>query len=132
VSIDARGNVTQCDCWVTSYPDYWFGNVFAPQSFSELLQKSGARRRFQARPEALMKHESCLGCEYLSICHGGCPVRTYSITGDSFVKDPYCQVYKAIFSTIEKIALNTASASRRRSLPALRMRRPYFICHMPY
>jgi uncharacterized protein len=28
VSIDARGHVAQCDCWVTSYPDYWFGNVF--------------------------------------------------------------------------------------------------------
>jgi radical SAM protein with 4Fe4S-binding SPASM domain len=120
VSIDARGYVAQCDRWVTSYPDYWFGNIFGPQSFTELLQKSEARKRFQARPEALMEHETCLGCEYLSICHGGCPVRTYSITGDFFVKDPYCQVYKAIFSTMEEIAAKTASARRRRSLPVLR------------
>jgi uncharacterized protein len=120
VSIDARGYVAQCDCWVTSYPDYWFGNIFGPQSFTELLQKSEARKRFQARPEALMEHETCLGCEYLSICHGGCPVRTYSITGDFCVKDPYCQVYKAIFSTMEEISAKTASARRRRSLPVLR------------
>jgi radical SAM protein with 4Fe4S-binding SPASM domain len=122
VSIDARGHVAQCDCWVTSYPDYWFGNIFGPLSFAELFQKSDARKRFQARPEALMEHETCLGCEYLSICHGGCPVRTYSITGDFFVKDPYCQVYKAIFSMMEEIAAKPASARRRRSLPVLRIR----------
>jgi hypothetical protein len=46
----------------------------------------------------------------------------YSITGDFFVKDPYCQVYKAIFSTMEEIAAKTAGDRRRRSLPALRGR----------
>jgi hypothetical protein len=30
--IDARGNVAQCDCWVASYPDYWFGNLFEADS----------------------------------------------------------------------------------------------------
>ena len=39
VSIDARGHVAQCDCWVTSYPDYWFGNIFDDVSFTELMQK---------------------------------------------------------------------------------------------
>lgn len=47
VSIDARGNVAQCDCWVTSYPDYWFGNIFAESSFTDLLKKSPARRKFR-------------------------------------------------------------------------------------
>ncbi|MBO0720244.1 MAG: radical SAM protein [Blastocatellia bacterium] len=120
VSIDARGYVAQCDCWVTSYPEYWFGNIFEDISFTELLQKSRARQRFQARPEVLMQHESCAGCDYLSICHGGCPVRTYSITGDFYLKDPYCPVYKAIFSTMEELAARMASARRR--LPVLRVR----------
>jgi uncharacterized protein len=52
-----------------------------------LLQKSQARRRFQARPEVLMQTESCVGCDYLSVCHGGCPVRTYAITGCT-LRDP--------------------------------------------
>jgi len=120
VSIDARGHVAQCDCWVTSYPDYWFGNIFDDVSFTELMQKSKARQKFQARPERLMKDESCVGCDYLSICHGGCPVRTYSITGDFFVKDPYCQVYKAMFSTMEEMAARMAAGRSRRSLPVLR------------
>jgi radical SAM protein with 4Fe4S-binding SPASM domain len=119
VSIDARGHVAQCDCWVTSYPDYWFGNIFDDVSFTELMQKSPARQKFQARPERLMKEESCVGCDYLSICHGGCPVRTYSITGDFFVKDPYCQVYKAMFSTMEEMAAGTARARTQRILPVL-------------
>jgi uncharacterized protein len=120
VSIDARGYVAQCDCWVTSYPDYWFGNIFDDVSFTDLMQKSRARQRFQARPEVLMQHESCAGCDYLSICHGGCPVRTYAITGDFFMKDPYCQVYQALFSTMEEMAARTASARARRTLPVLR------------
>ena len=27
-AIDARGNVALCDCWVTSYPEHRFGNLF--------------------------------------------------------------------------------------------------------
>jgi uncharacterized protein len=120
ISIDARGHVAQCDCWVTSYPDYWFGNIFDDVSFTELLQQSKARQRFQARPEALMQHESCVECDYLSICHGGCPVRTYTMTGKFFVKDPYCQVYKALFSTMEEMAARMAAVRYRRALPVWR------------
>jgi uncharacterized protein len=119
VSIDARGHVAQCDCWVTSYPDYWFGNIFDDVSFTELLLQSKARQRFQARPEVLMQHESCVECDYLSICHGGCPVRTYAITGEFFVKDPYCKVYKALFSTMEALAAKMAAVRYRRALPVL-------------
>jgi radical SAM protein with 4Fe4S-binding SPASM domain len=102
VSIDARGNVAQCDCWVTSYPEYSFGNIFDDVNFSELLDRSMVRRRFQSRPEVLVQLESCVGCRYLSVCHGGCPVRAYANTGRFFVKDPYCQVYKTIFASIEE------------------------------
>jgi radical SAM protein with 4Fe4S-binding SPASM domain len=119
VSIDARGYVAQCDCWVTSYPDYWFGNIFGSESFTKLLQNSKARQRFQARPATLMENETCLGCDYLSICHGGCPVRTYSITGEFFIKDPYCQVYKALFSSVEEMAIRIASTRYRRALRVL-------------
>jgi sulfatase maturation enzyme AslB (radical SAM superfamily) len=89
-----------------------------------VLQKSEARMRFQAKPEVLpevlTERGTYLGCDYLSICHGGCPVRNYSITGNFFVKEPYYQVYKAIFSTMEEIAAKTAPDRRRRSLAALR------------
>lgn len=108
ISIDARGQVAQCDCWVTSYPEYQFGNIFSDGSFTDLLTKSKARQRFQKRPEVLMEKDTCLECQFLSICHGGCPVRTYSITGNFFLKDPYCTVYKSLFSSIQEKASKVA------------------------
>jgi radical SAM protein with 4Fe4S-binding SPASM domain len=110
VSIDARGYVAQCDCWVTSYPESWFGNIFESTSFTELMETSRARQLFQLRPIEIIQNEDCADCDYLSICHGGCPVRTYSITGEFFVKDPYCEVYKAIFSSVEEAAALEAAA----------------------
>ena len=122
VSIDARGNVAQCDCWVTSSPEYSFGNILGPLSFTEILSESAARKRFEARPEALMRDATCFECEYLSVCHGGCPVRTLSITGEFFVKDPYCAVYKALFACMDELAARDLTARRPRSLPVLRLR----------
>jgi radical SAM protein with 4Fe4S-binding SPASM domain len=117
VSIDARGQVAQCDCWVMSYPEYAFGNVFGPQSFTELLETSPARRQFSARPQQLIRDDTCLACDYLAICHGGCPVRAYAITGKFFARDPYCEVYKAMFSRVEAYA---APGRVRRRLPLSR------------
>jgi radical SAM protein with 4Fe4S-binding SPASM domain len=107
---------------VTSYPEYRFGNVFGAKSFSQLMKESKARRRFVSRPEAMIEHETCASCDYLSICHGGCPVRAYSITGEFFTKDPYCEVYQALFSRMESIAAQLSRARFARSLPVLPIR----------
>jgi radical SAM protein with 4Fe4S-binding SPASM domain len=119
ISIDARGYVAQCDCWVTSYPEYRFGNIFSDVTFTELIEESRARKQFQARPAALMLNETCATCDYLSVCHGGCPVRTYSITNEFFKKDPYCKVYKTLFRFIDDLARKVSAERSRRSLPVL-------------
>jgi uncharacterized protein len=103
IAIDARGNVAQCDCWVTSYPDYRFGNIFECDSLSELLRNSPARRQFFERPIKLMQGD-CIECDYLALCHGGCPVRTYSVHQSLFEKDPYCHIYKSLFRHMERRA----------------------------
>jgi radical SAM protein with 4Fe4S-binding SPASM domain len=102
ISIDSKGSIAQCDCWVTSYPETHFGNVFRDADLTKSLRNSPARREFVERPKHLVEHEDCLECRFLSICHGGCPVRTYSALGTLLAKDPYCEVYKAIFSRAEK------------------------------
>jgi len=104
VCIDARGYVSQCDCWVTSYPEYWFGNILECHSFSDLLRNSVVRQRFQARPGRLMQRESCIDCDYLALCHGGCPIRAYTVSSNLMAKDPYCQLYQALFRHMEKWA----------------------------
>ena len=101
ISVDSKGTVAQCDCWVTSYPEYFFGNVFQEPDLTRMLKTSRARQDFVERPKRLVKDEDCLSCRYLSICHGGCPVRTYSALGTMMAKDPYCEVYKRVFACAE-------------------------------
>ena len=69
-----------------------------------MLKTNRARRDFVERPKYLAEQEDCLSCRYLSICHGGCPVRTYSAKGTIMAKDPYCEVYKVVFARAENYA----------------------------
>ncbi len=108
IAIDARGFVAQCDCWVTSYPEYFFGNIFEWDSLSELLANSPARQEFLDRPLAIIDQD-CIRCDYLSICHGGCPVRTFTVKKTLQVKDPYCSFYKTLFGHTQQIAANLAA-----------------------
>jgi uncharacterized protein len=101
--IGPSGHVSQCDSWVTAYPDFRFGNIFSSKDFSEVLQ-SPVRQRFQNRPVELIKNESCLECDCLSFCHGGCPIRAYSTNGTLFSVDPYCETYRALFKHMEGVA----------------------------
>lgn len=103
IAIDADGRVAQCDCWVTSYPTYRYGNLLESDSLTELLRDSRVRRQFIDRPVRLMQGE-CIECDYLSLCHGGCPIRAYTANSDMFVKDPYCGMYKDLFAHMERRA----------------------------
>lgn len=110
VCIAPRGYVAQCDCWVASYPEFRFGNIFDDGSLSDLLRKSPARQRLQSRPGVLIQQEDCLECKYLTICHGGCPVRAYTVHGDIFRKDPYCHLYRELFEDMETRAAGSRYA----------------------
>jgi uncharacterized protein len=110
LSIDARGNVAQCDCWVTSYPDYWFGNIFDSESLSAMLATSQALERFHQRPMALVAGD-CIACDYLALCHGGCPVRAFSVHGTLFEKDPNCALYRSLFGHMAAAAARLARTS---------------------
>ncbi|NEX22473.1 radical SAM protein [Thiorhodococcus mannitoliphagus] len=105
--IDARGNVAQCDCWVASYPDYWFGNIFDCDTLGALLAKSQVLERFHQRPMALVARE-CIACDYLALCHGGCPVRAFSVHGTLFEKDPHCAFYQSLFGHMASAAARLA------------------------
>jgi uncharacterized protein len=118
LSIDARGNVAQCDCWVTSYPDHFFGNVFQSESLTDLLENSRPRERFLERP-AVVADQGCIECEFLALCHGGCPVRTYTILGTLLEKDPYCGLYKGLFARTAEVARTIAATRGRAVVPTL-------------
>jgi hypothetical protein len=77
-----------------------------------MLKESSARRKFIERPAAIIPQD-CIECDYLSLCHGGCPVRTYTFSGTMFEKDPYCGVYLAMFRKAEEVAAKLAGDRAR-------------------
>jgi len=114
--VDPRGDVAQCDCWVSSDPEYGFGNIATAGSLCGLLQASRTHRQFRERPALIMRREDCLDCESLALCHGGCPVRAYSVHGDIARKDPDCEVYRILFQHVRQAA--AAIALRRAGVAA--------------
>lgn len=107
--MDARGQTALCDCWVTSYEHQSFGNLFFHKSLPEMLNSSQARQAFLERPRRVIELEDCRGCSWLSMCHGGCPVRTFTARGTLFAKDPYCEAYQATFRKTRELAAITTS-----------------------
>jgi radical SAM protein with 4Fe4S-binding SPASM domain len=120
VCVSPDGRVSQCDCWAASYEDYDYGNLLGAQSLEELLTQGSARRAFLERPGRLVAEEDCADCEFLSICHGGCPVRAFSSNGALLSKDPYCEAYKMLFGHIRQVARTLVAQERS---PALHLER---------
>lgn len=112
ICIDPLGHVSQCDCWAASYPEFRYGNIFDGTSLADMLRTSEARRRLLERPGVLIRQEDCIGCDYLGICHGGCPVRAYSVSGDIHAKDPYCALYRRLFAGLEGLAACCAGITK--------------------
>lgn len=99
--IDPDGNVMQCDHWI-SFPEFWFGNIFSDLTLSQIMSCQ-KRQNLLQRPRTLITTTNCGECEYLGLCHGGCPARSLSVYGSYFFEDPYCIALKSLFSHIEII-----------------------------
>jgi len=103
LGVSPTGDVGQCECWVSSYPDYAFGNILASPDMAGIMN-SPVRKQFLERPIRLMEEEDCAECEFLAVCHGGCPVRAYAAKGNLFAKEPNCESDK----TLCRLARNAA------------------------
>ncbi len=73
-----------------------------------MLKNSKARRNFLERPGVLVRAEGRRECRFLGLCHGGCPVRAYTVYGNLGAKDPYCETHKAIFNHMEAVSSELA------------------------
>lgn len=109
ICIHPEGYLAQCDCWVASYPEYRFGNILESGSLSAILGESPARKRFLDRPADIIQNQDCIDCDFLGICHGGCPIRAYSVRGNLYDKDPYCPTYLEVFRHMNTLASQLAA-----------------------
>jgi len=96
--IGPRGDVSLCDCWVAGMDKWREGNVLKTP-LGRILA-GPVRKRLAGRPASLYRSE-CGECRYLSVCHGGCPLRAEAFHGDFRRPDHYCPVYQAIFARVE-------------------------------
>lgn len=114
IGIGPNGDVGQCESFVSSYPEYVFGNILACEDMADIMN-SPVRMQFLDRPLRLMEGEDCAECEYLSLCHGGCPVRAFTATGNLFARDPYCESNKTLYGLARSAAveLDRLESTRR-------------------
>jgi uncharacterized protein len=104
LGISPKGNVGQCECFVSAFPDSVFGNILTCPDMDDIMN-GPVRKQFLDRPVRLMEEEDCAECEYLALCHGGCPVHAFAATGNLFTKEPNCESYKILFGLARKAAI---------------------------
>jgi radical SAM protein with 4Fe4S-binding SPASM domain len=104
IGISPKGHVALCEGFAASYPEYVFGNLLKCEDMAEIMN-GPIRKQFLERPIRLLEEEDCAECEYLALCHGGCPVHAYATTGNLFAKDPDCKPRKTLFSLARNAAI---------------------------
>ena len=113
ICINPGGNVMTCDAFV-DFPQLWLGNILSDSSLSSIMN-SDLHCRVQERPARIVESGECWDCDYLGLCHAGCPGRAFFTYGDLFRKDPYCEAMKALFRTVENAAYGLDPDEYRRN-----------------
>ncbi|MBW4084321.1 anaerobic sulfatase maturase [Paenibacillus sp. S150] len=91
--LEQNGDAYPCDFYISE--DYKLGNV-GRDALEDIL-RSPVYTRFLSQKPSLP--ESCKSCEYLSLCHGGCPRnRRWDTREDYIYPDYFCQSYKMIYA----------------------------------
>lgn len=90
ISISPNGNVYPCSRFEGS--DLCYGNI-QNETFLEILQ---SKTRKAVIEQLDSRNKECKGCEWITICNGGCMYHAYRQNGVT-KKDYYCEAYKMIF-----------------------------------
>jgi uncharacterized protein len=117
VVVEHNGDVYSCDFYVE--PQWKLGNVHEDQII-ELLNCE-TQKRFGERKLKLEK--SCLGCEWLAYCRGGCPKDRSNDPRDKNVSH-FCGAYKKFFNHAHGELLKLAELWKsRQAKPNLQLQR---------
>jgi len=90
VVIEYNGDVYPCDFFVEG--DWKLGNINL-DSWSEIARR---QKRFGFAAKKAIAHPVCQVCEYVSICHGGCPKHRHDPRRNFEDLDYFCAAYKMI------------------------------------
>jgi uncharacterized protein len=120
--LEQNGNAYPCDFFI--HDDMYLGNV-GTDSLTSILNNEVYDRFLQMKPNL---PDKCKSCEFLQLCHGGCPRnRNWNIEEQEMHVDYFCSSYKQIFryahERMEDVAINVkakqvqAVVDAGRSLP---------------
>ena len=92
--VEHNGDVYSCDHFV--YPKYLIGNIFR-DSLKDMMS-SPAQVRFGIDKRNSLPRK-CLRCEFLQLCHGGCPKHRFNTTDSGQTGlNALCEGYRMFFS----------------------------------
>lgn len=92
VVVEYSGDVYPCDFFVESV--WKLGNIHL-SSWPEIAR---IRRRYDFAGRKQLSREECQRCEWLSICHQGCPKFRHAPLGRFEDLDYFCEAYKMIYA----------------------------------
>lgn len=107
--LESGGDAYPCDFYI--HPDWKLGSV-KTHTFEELLDSPVYDRFLGMKP---MLPEACTSCEWLKLCHGGCPrSRVRDESRDAGGTDYFCHSYRMLFAYAhERMQLLAAGVRRR-------------------
>lgn len=97
-ALEANGDLYNCDHFV--YPEHKLGNIHQ-HDINTLNNSEQARTFGEAKRDTLTP--DCRRCEYLKVCHGGCPKHRFAVSPTGHPGHNYlCAGYKHFFKHITR------------------------------
>jgi uncharacterized protein len=90
--VEYNGDVYPCDFFVEK--DWKLGNITL-DSWPEISRR---QRRYSFAAKKALPRSECQLCEYLSLCHGGCPKLRHAPQRRFEDLDYFCPAYKMVFA----------------------------------
>jgi uncharacterized protein len=87
VNIDPRGGTSQCGR-ASDWNILSFGSII-DRTLEEILYD--VKRTILADRNSILREGECKGCRFWFLCHGGCPLDSFSSHGDFVHKSEWCE-----------------------------------------
>lgn len=109
--LEQNGDAYPCDFFISD--DYKLGNV-GIDTLEDILGNYVYGQFLSKKPTL---PEKCHSCDFLSLCHGGCPRnRAWSATSDEVDPDYFCESYLQVYRYADNRMQNVARRVRARWL----------------
>ena len=106
--LEQNGDAYPCDFFISD--EYKLGNI-AENSLIEILGNMAHQKFLSMKPTL---PEPCQTCEYLQLCHGGCPRnRVWHEADDGVDPDYFCMSYKQIYAHAHERMIEIAQNVKR-------------------